>query len=134
MNQPSPHSGDWVFSIGGYHQKFPVPEWYPKPKRLGISFSTHGISITGEAYFAITPKCVMGGASLHASLSVGPVSAWLDAAFDAFINFHPLHYEVGFHISVGVECRIDFLFVHIHFSGSIGAYLQVHGPDFGGSA
>ena len=76
----------------------------------------------------------MGGASLHASLNVGPVNAWLDAAFDAFINFHPLHYEVGFNISVGVECAIDFLFVHIHISASIGASLQLYGPDFGGSA
>ena len=88
----------------------------------------------GEAYFAITPQCVMGGASIRASLSVGPVDAWLDAAFDALINFHPLHYEVGFHVSVGVDCHIDFWFVHIHVTASVGAYLVIQGPEFGGSA
>ncbi len=71
---------------------------------------------------------------LRASLSVGPVTAWMDAAFDALINLHPLHYTVDFHVDVGVDCHIDFWFVHIHVSASIGAELHIEGPDFGGSA
>lgn len=36
---------------------------------------------------------VMGGAMLHVSLGVGPVSAYMDASFDALINFQPFHYN-----------------------------------------
>jgi hypothetical protein len=30
------HVGDFVYSIGGYHPAFDVPEWYPPVKRLGM--------------------------------------------------------------------------------------------------
>ena len=92
------------------------------------------MQVTGEAYFAITPKVTMGGAMIHVSLSVGIVSAWLDAAFDALVNLHPLHYTVDFTISVGVECDIDIWFIHIHISVSVGADLHIEGPEFGGNA
>lgn len=71
---------------------------------------------------------------IHASLAFGPIKAWLDAAFDALINFHPLHYIVDFSISVGVEFDIDVWFIHIHISASVGADLHIEGPDFGGVA
>lgn len=131
---PSDHSGDWVFSVGGYHRSYTPPPWYPVPRRLGISFNVDIVSITGEAYFAITPKCVMGGAMIHASLSLGPLNAWLDATFDALIQYHPLHYTVDFQVSIGVEVDIDVLFVHIHISAHIGAQLHIEGPEFGGTA
>ena len=59
---PSNYAGDYVFSIGGYHAQFKHPTYYPTPKRVGISFQlSDEVSVTGEAYFAITPKAVMGG-------------------------------------------------------------------------
>lgn len=134
-SQSNPHAGDWVFSVGGYHPKYQKPEWYPDVQRLGISFNVGGcMSVTGESYFAVTPKVVMGGALIHVSLSLGPISAWLDAGFDCLINFHPLHYMADFEISIGVTFDMDFLFVHIHISCSVGASLSVQGPDFGGVA
>jgi hypothetical protein len=85
---PSAHAGDWVFSLGGYHPAFTPPAWYPAPRRLGISFVLgDNIGITGEAYFAITPKCAMAGAMLHMFLSVGPVDAHLDVSADFFSEF-----------------------------------------------
>jgi hypothetical protein len=90
--------------------------------------------MTGQSYFAVTPNVVMAGALIHVSLSVGPVSAYLDATFDALINFHPLHYIVEFSISVGVECDIDIWFIHIHISVHIGAELHIEGPSFHGTA
>jgi hypothetical protein len=132
---PNQHAGDWVFTVGGYHRKFEKPEWYPTVQRLGISFSIGScLQVTGETYFAITPKVVMGGALIHVTLSVGPVSAWLDAGFDALVQFHPLHYNVDFHVSVGVAFDADVWFVHIHISCSVGAWLEIQGPEFGGIA
>jgi hypothetical protein len=71
---------------------------------------------------------------IHVSLNIGPVSAWLDASFDCLINFHPLHYEADFSISIGVTFDLDLLFIHIHISCSVGAWLTVQGPEFGGIA
>ncbi|MCJ1248188.1 hypothetical protein MMC30_005405 [Trapelia coarctata] len=133
---PSPHAGDWVFSIGGYHKNYVVPLHYPNPvTRVGISFPVGAcMSVTGNSYFAITPKVAMAGALIHVTLSVGPVKAWLDASFDALINFHPMHYVVDFRVSIGVEFDLDILFIHIHISCSVGADLHIEGPEFGGVA
>jgi hypothetical protein len=131
----NPHAGDWVFTVGGYHRSYTPPLWYPVPRRLGVAFSCgSGLSISAEAYFAVTPKCVMGGAALHVSLDVGPVSAYLDASFDAIINFEPFHYRVDMRIAIGVSCNINILFIHIHIHVEIGADLRIEGPDFGGVA
>jgi hypothetical protein len=133
--QPNPHAGDWVFSVGGYHPRYNRPDWYPALQRLGISFNVGScLSITGESYFAVTPKTVMGGALIHASLSLGPITAWLDAGFDCLINFHPLFYMADFHVAIGVNFDIDFWFIHIHISCSVGAWLSIQGPQFGGIA
>ncbi|KAI1610919.1 hypothetical protein EDD36DRAFT_306992 [Exophiala viscosa] len=131
---PNEHAGDWVFSLGGYHKAYQPPAWYPVPSRVGVSFQAGLLSVTGESYFAITPQCVMGGSMLHASMSLGPIQAWLDTAFDALINFHPLHYNVSFSVSIGVSFNIDFWFVHIHIGATVGAHLQIQGPQLGGIA
>ncbi|GKZ28089.1 hypothetical protein AbraCBS73388_010447, partial [Aspergillus brasiliensis] len=53
--------GDWVFTIGGFHPLYVRPPQYPNPSRLGISWHfSNAISISGQAYFAITPKVGMG--------------------------------------------------------------------------
>ncbi|KAJ9494739.1 hypothetical protein H2202_009815 [Exophiala xenobiotica] len=131
----NPHAGDWVFSVGGYHPKYQKPDWYPAVQRLGISWNPGKcMSVTGEAYFAVTPKVVMGGAMIRVTLSIGPVGAWLEASFDCLINFHPLHYSADFNVSIGVTFDMDFWFIHIHIECSVGAWLTVQGPDFGGVA
>ncbi|PVH85290.1 hypothetical protein DL98DRAFT_651140 [Cadophora sp. DSE1049] len=130
----SPHAGDWVFTVGGYHRAFQVPTHYPRAARLGLDFNISIISIRGECYFAITPKAIMTGALIRCELHVGPVFAWLDAAFDAMVQFSPLHYWVSMGVEVGVECRIPLLFCTVKIRICIGARLEIEGPDFGGSA
>jgi hypothetical protein len=71
---------------------------------------------------------------MHVSLAFGPISAWLDATFDALINFHPLHYSVDFDVSIGVTFDADILFIHIHISVQVGASLHIEGPELGGTA
>ncbi|KAK0108293.1 hypothetical protein ONS95_003109 [Cadophora gregata] len=130
----SPHAGDWVFTVGGYHRAFQVPTHYPKAARLGLDFNISIISIRGECYFAITPKAIMTGALIRCELHIGPVFAWLDAAFDAMVQFSPLHYWVSMGVEVGVECRIPLLFCTVKIRICIGARLEIEGPEFGGSA
>jgi hypothetical protein len=76
----------------------------------------------------------MGGGALHVSLAFGPIEAYLDASFDALINFSPLHYIADLSVSVGVSFNLDFWFVHIHIHVHVGASLHLEGPEFGGKA
>ena len=53
----SDYDGDWVFSVGGYHKQFAVPDHYPKPDRLGIRFSIgDNMTIGGEGYAPLVFK------------------------------------------------------------------------------
>ncbi|KAK3369577.1 hypothetical protein B0T24DRAFT_362258 [Lasiosphaeria ovina] len=126
--------GDFVFTLGGYHQAFQVPVGWPNPPRLGISWDLGGcLSISGEAYFAVTPKVCMGGGRLHASFSAGPIAAWFDAFADFLINYKPFHFTADARIAVGVSFNIDFLFIHTHISVEIGAELHLWGPPLAGT-
>ncbi len=63
---PSAYMGDFVFTVGGYHAAFRPPAHYPTPSRLGISWTlSDELAVRGEAYFAVTPKCCMGGGKLQ---------------------------------------------------------------------
>ncbi|KAF2257918.1 hypothetical protein CC78DRAFT_597881 [Lojkania enalia] len=130
----NPHAGDWVFTVGGYHRAFQVPAHYPRAARLAVNFNIDIIRIRGECYFAITPKAVMTGALIKCELEIGPVFAWLAAAFDAMVQFSPLHYWVSMSVEVGVECDIPLLFATIHIRIHVGARLEIEGPEFGGTA
>lgn len=125
--------GNFVLTLGGYHQAFKIPDGYPNPPRLGISWSLgKNLSITGQAYFAITPKVCMGGGRLHASFSAGPITAWFDAFADFLINYRPFHFIAGAGICVGVRFDLDILFIHTHVSVEISADLCLWGPPVAG--
>ncbi|KAK4107379.1 hypothetical protein N656DRAFT_720199 [Canariomyces notabilis] len=128
-------AGDFVFTVGGYHRNFKPPAQYPSAvPRLSISWSfDSAISITGEAYFAITPNVVMAGGRLDASLSAGPLSAWFDAWADLLINYKPFHFTAYGGVSVGVEFTLDLWICTIHISIEIGATLFLAGPPLHGT-
>ncbi|KAJ4045309.1 hypothetical protein NW756_013353 [Fusarium oxysporum] len=98
----SGHEGDWVLSIGGYHRSFQVPAHYPPtPPRLGISWVyDNELSITGEAYFAITPAACMGGGRLDAVFSTGRTKATFSAYTNFLIYFRPFHFQSKISVSV----------------------------------
>ncbi|KAF5687797.1 hypothetical protein FDENT_5087 [Fusarium denticulatum] len=125
--------GEFVFSLGGYHQAFRVPVGYPNPPRLGISWDLGGgLSISGEAYFAITTKACMAGGRLHAAFKAGPLSAWFDAFANFLINYRPFYFDMSAGVSVGVGFSIKFWFIHIRISVQIGAELYLWGPPVAG--
>lgn len=127
------HQGDWVFTIGGFHRAYIRPAHYPNPPRLAISWSLDSsLSIMGEAYFAITPKCCMGGGRLSASLRLGPLTAWFDAYADFLINYKPFYFMGDGGITVGVRCKIDLLITSFTIQVEIGAQLHLEGPPLCG--
>jgi hypothetical protein len=127
-------AGDWVLTIGGYHQAFSVPKQYPRPPRLGISWSLDkALSITGKAYFAITPKVCMGGGRLHASLELGLLSVFFDGYLDFLINYQPFHFSSEGKISIVVRFSMDLWIVKFRINAEIGAMLHVSEPPLAGT-
>ncbi|MDT0449223.1 DUF6603 domain-containing protein [Streptomyces hesseae] len=127
---PSPHAGDFVLTVGGYHPDYkPVPAHYPVVPRLGFTWSVgSAVTVSGGAYFALTPNAVMAGGSLDVRYKAGNVEAWLTAQANLLIQWAPLHFRVG--ISVRVGARVKLLFT---VSGEIGASLDLWGPPTGGT-
>ncbi|KAI1812464.1 hypothetical protein GGS20DRAFT_587462 [Poronia punctata] len=126
-------AGDWVLTIGGYHQAFRAPTQYPRPPRLGIYWSLGScLSVTGEAYFAITPKVCMGGGRIHAALSLGALYAWFDAFLDFLMNFEPFYFQLQARIAVGVRFTLDLWLVTVRINAEVSASLDLTGPPFGG--
>lgn len=125
------HSGDFVISFGGYAQCYERPAHYPNPQRIGIVWSEGDeLLIQGEAYFAITPACMMAGGNLHLDLNVGVLHAWLDAAAAVFIGWKPLYYEMSLQVAVGVSVKLGFLKMTLE----LGCSLELWGPDLSGKA
>ncbi|GIZ45483.1 hypothetical protein CKM354_000864800 [Cercospora kikuchii] len=130
----SPYSGDFVFTVGGYHPMYKPPPHYPIPPRLGISWQMGPVSIRGEAYFAITPQCCMGGGRLEVVFSAGLLCAYLTTYADFLIVYNPFYFMGEMGVCVGVRFTMDILFVTIHISVELNARLRLKGPEFGGSA
>jgi hypothetical protein len=125
--------GDFVFTLGGYHQAFRVPVGYPNPPRLGISWDLGGgLSISGEVYFAITTKACMADGRLHAAFKAGLLSEWFDAFTNFLIDYRPFHSDMSAGVSVGVGFSIEFWFIHIRISVQIGAELYLWGSPVAG--
>ncbi|OTA02213.1 hypothetical protein A9Z42_0025490 [Trichoderma parareesei] len=125
--------GDWVFTIGGYHPSFSRPPGYPEVPRLGISWQFGGaISISGKAYFAITPKVCMGGGRLDVALSLDPLYAYFNAFVDFLINFKPFYFIAEGGLTVGVKFTLDLWLVTVNINIEISAKLYIKGPPIQG--
>lgn len=127
------HSGDFVFTIGGYHPAFNVPTYYPQEPRVGINWqvSDH-IEIVGGAYFALTPTAMMAGTGLQLTFHDGSLKAWLKVQADLILYWKPFYLQADVSISIGVSYRIDALFVHMTVSAELGANFSLWGPPVGG--
>jgi hypothetical protein len=132
----NPHAGDFVLTIGGYHPVFKVPAHYPQPiqvPRLGFNWAvSKNVTIKGEAYFALTPSCVMAGAKLDVLYHSGNLKAWLIAQADLIVYWKPFYFEASIRLTVGVSYRIKVWFIKKTLSVELGASLNLWGPPTGG--
>lgn len=130
----SPNAGDFVVTIGGFHPLFTPPPYYPTVPRLAIYWDVGGgVTIQGDAYFAITPGCVMAGGGLQAAYQSGNLRAWFDAQADMLVNWQPFSFLADISISIGASYKINLLFVSVTLSVELGASLQLWGPPTGGT-
>ncbi|MYT33815.1 MULTISPECIES: DUF6603 domain-containing protein [unclassified Streptomyces] len=126
---PSDHAGGFVLTVGGYHPDYRPPRHFPAVPRLGFTWSVgSAVSLTGAAYFALTPNAVMAGGLLDVRYNAGIVEAWLTAKADILIQWAPLHFRAGISVRVGAKVRLLFT-----VSGELGASLDLWGPPTGGT-
>ena len=127
------HAGDFVLTVGGYHPSFQKKEYYPSVDRVGINWKiTDNLCLTGEAYFALVPSCLMAGGKLNLDYHIGKLNAWCHIAADFLIQWNPFYYDISASASIGASYRIDVLFIHHTFSLELAASMHLWGPEFAG--
>lgn len=129
----SPHAGDFVLTLGGYHPAFTPKPWYPSVPPLGFHWAVdNSLVIKGGAYFAITPTAVMAGASLEVLFESGDLKAWLIAYANIMIRWRPFYLTAEIGISIGVSYRLNLEFTSVVLAVQLGATLELWGPPTGG--
>lgn len=127
------YSGDFIVTLGGCHHPDFHNIHYPNIQPLGVSWIINdNISFKGEAYFALTPSCMMAGASLKLLCEWGALKAWCYAAADFILQWKPFYYKANVQVSIGASYRISFLGIGTTFKVEIGAGLTLWGPEFSG--
>ena len=95
---------------------------------------TSEITVTGGAYFAITPAAMMAGTALAVTFEAGPLRAWLKFDADVMIRWKPFYLTADASISIGVAYHVQLLGVDVTLSIEIGATFGLWGPELGFSA
>jgi hypothetical protein len=131
----NPHSGQFVLTLGGYHPDFKPPAYYPSVPRLGFNWPVSSeASISGDAYFALTPSAVMAGAGLHVTFNAGDLSAWFKGQMDALITWAPFSYLIDVSVDIGASYRAHIGSLTHIFKIDLSADVTIWGPPMGGQA
>ena len=129
------HRGEFVLTMGGYHPDF-HRDGYPQVPRLGLRWSIgDSIVVKAGSYFALTSEALMAGGDFEASAHFGP--AWAEVKFGAhgIVYFDPFQYHVNAYSRISAGVTVDtYIFGEVTISVSLGARIDVTGPDFHGSA
>jgi hypothetical protein len=132
-------SGEFVLTLGGYHPSF-HRDGYPVVPRLGFVWDLDRVLvIKGECYFALTSDAIMAGVRLEASLTLGPLWAYMRVGGDGIVYFDPFHFQVNAFAELGAGVTIDidlgwFGHIRITITVSLGAEVLLEGPAFRGQA
>jgi hypothetical protein len=99
--------GMFLFSVGGFHPAFPLPEGAPSLRRVGIDVSANPlVRIRLEGYVAFTANTFQMGARVQLDIEVGPFSVHGHLGFDALVQWEP-KFRFSVQISVALELRFE---------------------------
>ncbi|MEU7525130.1 DUF6603 domain-containing protein [Saccharothrix sp. NPDC042600] len=127
---PSPHRGDFVLTVGGYHPDYTPPRHFPVVPRVGLDWRLSGsLTITGQWYAALTPAAFMLGGKLDVDFHAKAAHAWLHAELNALIQWEPFSYDVLVGVRAGAELNVPF-----HPRVEVGVDVRLWGPPTGGTA
>ena len=130
----NPHAGDFVLTLGGYNPGYKPPAHYPSVPAVGFHWSlSDALTISGGAYFAITPAVLMAGGRLDATYQAGNLKAWFDAHADVLIRWKPFYIDADIGITIGASYKVDLLFTSFTIAVELGCELELWGPPTGGA-
>lgn len=127
-------AGDFALTLGGYHPRFVRPAHYPTVAPIGFRWQIGDLTLSGRAYFALTPSVVMAGGALSAVWESGDIRAWFNAQTDFLLAWKPFRYAVEMHVSIGASFTVDLWLTSFTMRISVGVDLELWGPSFGGRA
>ncbi|QDY80051.1 DUF6603 domain-containing protein [Streptomyces qinzhouensis] len=129
-----PNAGQFVVTLGGYHPSFRRPTGYPDVPRLGIDWAvSDNLTITAQAYLAVTPSCAMAGGRLSIVFHAGDFRAWFTAQADVLLSWRPFFFTARVSVSIGASYQVNIGILHKTISVTVGADLELWGPPTGGS-
>lgn len=131
------NAGDFVFTLGGYHPNFNVPTHYPNNvNRLGYNFNLGPVNFYGEAYFALTPSCIMAGIAggLRVVLDGSVVYAEVGIQFraDFLIAWKPFYYQADVSVQIYAKVVLDACIFSVSKTFQLTSNLSLKGPEFRG--
>ncbi|MFE6050038.1 DUF6603 domain-containing protein [Kitasatospora sp. NPDC056446] len=127
----------FVLSAGGYHPRFRLPAYYPRPPRIGMVWERGPVTLKAQAYAALTDGAFMIGGSFAAVYDQGhniQLQAWFTAHLDALVQWKPFYADLALGLSIGVAATVKVLFVRVRVSLEVGVSLQLWLPPIGGRA
>jgi hypothetical protein len=131
----NPYAGQFVLTLGGYHPDFKPPSYFPQVPRLAFNWPMPGdVTISGDAYFALTASAVMAGGGLQVLFDRGALRAWFKAEINVIIQWAPFHYNAEMGVTIGVWVRVDIWFITFTINVELEADLTLVGPPMGGVA
>lgn len=133
---PSPFSGDFVVTLGGYSPFFSRPSHYPAVPLLGINWSLAGspLIFKGGAYIALTPRAIMAGGFLIGTWNTTAIKVSFSLTADFLIQWKPFHYEIRAGVTFNVRADVNIAVARVTLSVTVGAELRIWGPPFSGEA
>jgi hypothetical protein len=131
---PNTFAGDFVITLGGYHPDFYCAH-YPVIPRVGFSWAVSDVvSISGQLYFALTPRCVMAGGELSARFQQGNLAAWFDLRTDVIVYWRPFNFSADLFVSIGASYTAHWGLLNKTFTVELSADVTLEGPPFAGVA
>ncbi|HYC88119.1 MAG TPA: DUF6603 domain-containing protein [Thermoanaerobaculia bacterium] len=132
---PSPYSGDFVLTLGGYNPYYTPPAHYPVVPMVLVNWKmAEAIVFKGGGYLAVTPHAVMAGGFLNATWAIPGIKASFTFTADFRIQWKPLHYEIRAGVTFNVIANVNVGIARVTLAVTVGAELQIWGPPFSGTA
>lgn len=96
---------NFLISVGGFHPGFtPPPLPFPAPARIAVNVLNESYArIRLEGYFAVTTNTVQFGALAEAYFGFSAFSIEGHLAFDALLQFAPLHFIIAISASFALK-------------------------------
>lgn len=98
-------SPTFVLSVGGYHPEFDVPPGLIVPSRLSYGIETKAVTLSLEAYLALTSNTLQFGANVSLRAELPAINVTGRLGFDVLITFRPFGFAADLYAGLAIETK-----------------------------